>query len=1374
MSLDRTRVPKIRQKVRARTRSLALRATAMVGVSALAVFGGATAAHAAPGDSSNASGTFLGGSILDLIDLDALVNLEGAQASNDGTPPEVVDFNTLDLGALGVVNVTAEGGIQIPVSFADAGVLGQYASADSDGSSYGASGAVGSDGVVGVGPVPGSPPGPLTLDLTAAAGALGLPPALVNDVADVDLSVGVVSAQAELVGATGVTRDYTIADATLTLQSNTVSGLAGTVNSAIAPLQTTVNGLQTTINDLVNGVAGFALSSNLTVGTTSLTGAVSSLLTGPITSPDYPGVVVNLSTGVISVDLEQIVDLNNLGVGQEILSAATVQYIEEAVLDAIEGTLDDVTQTLVDAIRGLTVTGGVSIDLGFLGTLDALTVNTTVGALADGSTAGITLLGLPVPVPGLIGAVVGVLTAPLDAVIDSVAGVATAALGPVNDVLLEVIDLVLPGVISLTANNQSEAAGEYSITALILTVLPGVGGGVLTIDLANATVGPNVIDASPDVTIIAPTPGQVFTVPDADDTSDVTVSGTGADGANISVAIPGQTTQTVPVVAGAWTATFPDLPVGTYTATATQDVDGSTASVTFSVAAAPDVVITAPADGDQFPVAGPLDTTDVVVSGTGAVDSIVDVELSNGDSEPVTVGPDGTWTVTFEDLPVGSYTATATQEIDGSTDTVDFSVVEAVDVQIQQPVDGAEFVVDGPGDVTDVTVSGIGAPGASIEVTIPGIGTESTDVDQDGEWEVVFEDLPVAEYTATAVQDADGSTDSVTFEVVAAIDVTILAPVDGTNIFVDDDGDTVDVTVSGTGQPGETVTVTIPGQPTPAAATVLADGTWSVTFPGLPVGDYTATATQSDGSTDTTSFAIVPEDDVAIATPTPGQVIVVPDTGDVADVLVSGTGQPGAIITVVLDEDETLTDEVDGDGNWSVLFDDVGEGGHTAVATQDVDGSTDSVDFSIEAADDVVIEEPADGDVILVDGPADTAVVEVSGIGQPGAVITLTGDDFPTQTATVTEQGTWTSTLPALGLGEYTVTATQDIDGSTDTVTFTIDDRADVTITDPDDGDVILVPDEGDTTTITVTGTGNPGSTVTVTIPGLDPVPTEVEDDGTWTVDVPNVPEGEHVITATQDDGSSTSVTVSVEAADDVTITSPDPGEEFTVDGVDDTTDVVVTGTGQPGATVTVVLEGTDLEEDALVLENGTWTVTFEDVEVGDYTAVATQDVDGSEAEVDFSVVAEITPVAIVSPDDGEEITVEATGDTTTVTVSGTGEPGAEVEVELDGVVGVETATVLEDGTWEVTFQDVEVGDYTATATQDADGSTDSVDFSVAVEGAVDAIDADGVDADGVDADGVDADGVDADGVDADGVDADGVDADGVDADGVDADGVDA
>lgn len=97
--------------------------------------------------------------------------------------------------------------------------------------------------------------------------------------------------------------------------------------------------------------------------------------------------------------------------------------------------------------------------------------------------------------------------------------------------------------------------------------------------------------------------------------------------------------------------------------------------------------------------------------------------------------------------------------------------------------------------------------------------------------------------------------------------------------------------------------------------------------------------------------------------------------------------------------------------------------------------------------------------------------------------------------------------------------------------------------------------------------------------------------------------------------------------------------------------------------------------------------------------------------------------VLITSPVDGAELTE---GD---VTVSGTGEPGASITVELtdeDGtVVGPKTTTVGTDGTWSVTFEDVEPGDYTARAEQAAGDaphiqfSADVVDFTV-VEDAVD------------------------------------------------------
>ncbi|MDN5823110.1 MAG: choice-of-anchor G family protein, partial [Micrococcaceae bacterium] len=91
----------------------------------------------------------------------------------------------------------------------------------------------------------------------------------------------------------------------------------------------------------------------------------------------------------------------------------------------------------------------------------------------------------------------------------------------------------------------------------------------------------------------------------------------------------------------------------------------------------------------------------------------------------------------------------------------------------------------------------------------------------------------------------------------------------------------------------------------------------------------------------------------------------------------------------------------------------------------------------------------------------------------------------------------------------------------------------------------------------------------------------------------------------------------------------------------------------------------------------------------------------------------EIETVAITNPAPGSEVTAPA-GGTSDVPVEGTGEPGEEVVVVLDGDDGTsQTATVDEDGTWSVTFPEVEPGDHTVVATQSGDDSTAETDFAV-------------------------------------------------------------
>ncbi|WP_217136379.1 choice-of-anchor G family protein, partial [Leucobacter chinensis] len=93
------------------------------------------------------------------------------------------------------------------------------------------------------------------------------------------------------------------------------------------------------------------------------------------------------------------------------------------------------------------------------------------------------------------------------------------------------------------------------------------------------------------------------------------------------------------------------------------------------------------------------------------------------------------------------------------------------------------------------------------------------------------------------------------------------------------------------------------------------------------------------------------------------------------------------------------------------------------------------------------------------------------------------------------------------------------------------------------------------------------------------------------------------------------------EAAEDVLITSPGDADEVTAG------DLPVKGTGEPGADITVELKDADgnvvATETTVVGEDGTWTVTFDDVEPGDYTVRAEQDFEGqlSEDEVTIKVV---------------------------------------------------------------------------------------------------------------------------------------------------------
>jgi hypothetical protein len=616
------------------------------------------------------------------------------------------------------------------------------------------------------------------------------------------------------------------------------------------------------------------------------------------------------------------------------------------------------------------------------------------------------------------------------------------------------------------------------------------------------------------------------------------------------------------------------------------------------------------------------------------------------------------------------------------------------------------------------TISGTGVPGATVTVTDQtGTVLGTAVVDANGNWSLT-PDAPLAlgDHTITATQTFGPATSApsapVSFTVVDTTPPTtpvITSPESGTIT-----SDTTP-TITGTGEPGATVTVTDQDGNVLGTAVVDANGDWSLTPAPLADGDYTITATQVDvdGNVSPESSAVIfTVDTTAPAAP----VVTGPSDGatvGTATPTITGTGEPGATVEVVVDGVVVGTTVVGSDGSWTLeLTEPLADGAHTVTATQtDAAGNESPASAPTTFTVDTVAEPP------VITSPSPGAITSdttptITGTGEPGATVTVTDQTGTVLgTAVVDANGEWslTPTTP-LADGDYTITATQvDTQGNasleSSPVIFTVDSTAPAApvITGPADGSTV------GTATPTITGTGEPGATVEVVVDGTVVGTTVVGSDGSWTLALTTpLADGEHTVTATQTDvaGNESPASAPTTFTVDTTplapvITSPGSGT------ITSDTTPTITGTGIPGATVTVTDQTGTVLGTALVDLLGNWSLTpTTPLADGTYTITATQtdllgNTSGDSAAVIFTVdtTAPAAPV-VTGPSDGAMV------GTATPTITGTGEPGATVEVVIDGAV-VGTTVVGPDGTWALPLTTpLADGEHTVTATQtDAAGN---------------------------------------------------------------------
>jgi hypothetical protein len=397
---------------------------------------------------------------------------------------------------------------------------------------------------------------------------------------------------------------------------------------------------------------------------------------------------------------------------------------------------------------------------------------------------------------------------------------------------------------------------------------------------------------------------------------------------------------------------------------------------------------------------------------------------------------------------------------------------------------------------------------------------------------------------------------------------------------------------------------------------------------------------------------------------------------------VSGTGDPGSHI--VVREGDTVVCEADvrTDSTWSCFATTpLPDGDHTITATQtDPAGLTsdpDEVPLEVDTTPPAVALDPTDGTTI-------------TGTADPGSFVDITDADgnpiSGCQDLVADASGHFSCTpQPALPPGTDLRANASDPAGNRGTATGRTAPMAALTV-DP-------ITDVESGTLPTITGTGEPGYTVTVVTGTTLLCTAVVAADGTWScTSTLRVGGGSHTVTAVQTSPGGVS---SQPTERDFSV----PVAEISISPVDTAAGArpTISGRGEPGYHVVVSdsAGGTVCEAD--VKADGSWScVATAKVGGGSHTFTATQTDPAGHAmppaQTQFAV-----PVASVSVNP-----VDNTG--SLPVFSGVGEPGWHVVVADNGRTVCET-DVRDDGTWTCTGSaPLGDGDHVITATMTGPG----------------------------------------------------------------------
>ncbi len=803
-----------------------------------------------------------------------------------------------------------------------------------------------------------------------------------------------------------------------------------------------------------------------------------------------------------------------------------------------------------------------------------------------------------------------------------------------------------PGLTSCVDTNGASAP-----SGALATSTPGTFTYTVTATSGDGQTGTATITytvaAAPTASITSPASGATYAVGQSVPTSFSCTEGAFGPGLTSCVDTNGASAPT-----GALATSTPGT--FTYAVTATSgDGQTATATISYTVAAAPTASITSPASGNTYAVGQSVPTSFSCTEGAfgPGLTSCVDTNGASSPSGALATSTPGTFT----------YTVTATSG-DGQTGTatISYTVAAAPTASISSPSSGATYSVGeavattfsctegafGPGLASCVDTNGASSPTGSLVTSAPGTFS----------------------YTVTATSlDGQTGTATISYTVASGPIATISSPATAATYAVGQSVPTSFSCADPTG-PGITSCVDSNGASSPSGALVTSTpGTFT----------YTVTATSGDGQTSSTSIAY------SVASP-PTATITSPPTAQTYAV-----GQ--SVATAFSCSDSAfgpgISSCTDANGasspTGSLVTSTAGTFTYTVTAVSlDGQSATASITYTVAKAPTVAVT-PTSGGTYYQGQVKATTFSCTEGAFGPGIQSCVDSNGATS--------GTGALSTATVGSSTYSVTATsKDGQQTTRTITYTVAALPTATISSPATGTTYAVGQHVTTTYSCADGSFGPGIQSCVDSNGGT--------SGTGQLATSSAGTFTYKVTATSKDGgsSSSSIAYTVASAPKATISSPATAQTYAVGQSVPTSFSCTDSTFGPGISSCKDANGASSPTGALTTSTpGTYT----------YTVTATSS-DGQTATASITYTVAKAPTVTVTPTSGGTYYQGQVKATTFSCTEGTDGPGILSCVDSNGSTS---------GTGALSTTSLGSNSYSVTATsKDGQVTTHTITYTVA------------------------------------------------------------